>query len=89
MKGGRLRLDRDAYAALCRQVFIRDDWRCQLCGRRSNLQAHHLRYRSHQGPDSPANLLTLCADCHRREHHESLARRRYSQDRGSQGAQTG
>lgn len=32
------------------------------------LHAHHLRQRSLQGPDTPANLSLLCGDCHMHVH---------------------
>jgi 5-methylcytosine-specific restriction endonuclease McrA len=33
-----------------------------------DLQVHHRKYRSRQGDDSLANLVTLCAYCHIEEH---------------------
>jgi 5-methylcytosine-specific restriction endonuclease McrA len=63
-KPKRIKLDREAYAQLCRQVLERDSWRCQLCGRPSQLQVHHLRFRSALGDDSLENLVTLCVYCH-------------------------
>ena len=64
----RLRLDPEAYRALHHQVLERDNWRCQNCGSMQNLQVHHLRLRSHSGPDEEQNLITLCADCHAQVH---------------------
>ncbi len=66
----RLRLDAEAYGRLRQAVLSRDGWRCQHCGRRSQLQVHHLQHRSQQGDDAEENLITLCAVCHR-ESHES------------------
>ncbi len=66
----RLRLDSDAYARLRQAVLSRDGWRCQYCGRRSQLEVHHLHYRSQQGADAEENLISLCAVCHK-EWHES------------------
>jgi 5-methylcytosine-specific restriction endonuclease McrA len=63
-KRSRIRLKSDAYAELSRQVLVRDSWRCQNCGRASELQVHHLRFRSALGDDSLENLITLCVDCH-------------------------
>jgi 5-methylcytosine-specific restriction endonuclease McrA len=34
----------------------------------TNLEVHHREFRSHSGADSEENLITLCADCHRRAH---------------------
>ncbi len=63
-----VRLPAEDYRQLCRQILERDSWRCQGCGSRANLEIHHLRFRSHQGQDAEENLITLCADCHRRSH---------------------
>jgi 5-methylcytosine-specific restriction endonuclease McrA len=67
-KRPRLRLDRDAYEQLCRQVLKRDAWRCQSCGAIENLQVHHKQYRSRSGDDSEENLITLCNGCHELTH---------------------
>jgi hypothetical protein len=63
-KRPRLELDPHSYKELCRQVLERDNWRCQVCGSRSNLQVHHQQLRSHQGSDEDSNLIRLCAGCH-------------------------
>jgi ATP-dependent DNA helicase RecQ len=73
MNGGRskasdLRLDAEAYEKLRQQVLRRDGWRCQSCGAMSNLEVHHLEFRSHSGDDSELNLITLCNACHARRH---------------------
>lgn len=52
----------------------RDGGRCRWCGSRSNLQVHHILYRSQGGPDEEWNLITLCEACHRRAHSD---KRRY------------
>ena|SRR5208282_6358955 len=44
-------------------------WRCQFCGRMSDLEVHHREFRSHSGADSEENLITLCSECHARVHH--------------------
>ena len=64
----RLRLDPHSYKELCRQVLARDNWRCQVCGSKTNLQVHHQRLRSQQGSDVDFNLITLCAGCHAKVH---------------------
>ncbi|ACX51981.1 HNH endonuclease [Ammonifex degensii KC4] len=48
--------------ALCR------DGTCVLCGSRKDLQVHHLVPRSKGGTDTPANLVVLCRECHRKLH---------------------
>ncbi len=64
LKRPRLRLNPESYRRLCRKVLERDGWRCQLCGRRSDLQVHHIRSRSKLGDDAEINLVTLCHNCH-------------------------
>ena len=55
----RLKLEPGTYAQLCRQVLVRDGWRCQICGGASELQVHHRRFRSALGDDTLENLITL------------------------------
>lgn len=55
------------------EILDRDMYRCQDCGRTPDrdavtLQVHHLRFVSHGGSNEPANLITLCADCHAGRH---------------------
>jgi 5-methylcytosine-specific restriction endonuclease McrA len=69
VKQARLKLSVKSYRALCRRVLERDGWRCQHCGDSNNLQVHHIRRRSKLGADSDENLITLCANCHRRVHN--------------------
>jgi 5-methylcytosine-specific restriction endonuclease McrA len=68
LKVKRIQLGKQAYRRLLKRVLERDDWRCQKCGSFKDLQAHHQRYRSRQGDDSLANLVTFCAYCHMEEH---------------------
>jgi 5-methylcytosine-specific restriction endonuclease McrA len=67
----RLRLDPDVYGALRSQVLRRDHWKCQVCGKMTNLEVHHMRFRSRGGDDSESNLITLCARCHNSVHSRS------------------
>jgi hypothetical protein len=50
-------------------ILERDGWKCQACGSSTNLQVHHLVYRSQLGA-APDNLITLCVHCHGRAHKE-------------------
>ena len=68
-KAAPLRLDPPSYESLRQQILRRDGWRCQSCGTMSNLEMHHRDFRSHSGPDSEENLITLCTPCHARVHH--------------------
>jgi 5-methylcytosine-specific restriction endonuclease McrA len=67
-KRGRIKLALDAYEKLRQQLLQRDNWRCQTCGSRENLEVHHKRMRSQGGDDSDVNLITLCCSCHVNEH---------------------
>src|SRR5437868_15488908 len=51
------RLEPKEYARLRNEVFQRDGWRCQWCGSASEVEVHHLVYRSHGGTDSAENLI--------------------------------
>lgn len=44
-----------------------DQFECQLCGNRNNVQVHHLVYPIHKnyGTEPLSDLITLCADCHK------------------------
>jgi 5-methylcytosine-specific restriction endonuclease McrA len=51
-----------------REILRRDDFRCVLCGSPHEVAVHHRRKRSLGRDDRVANLVTLCASCHRAEH---------------------
>ncbi|MBE0565108.1 MAG: HNH endonuclease [Krumholzibacteria bacterium] len=53
-----------------REVLARDRHRCQApgCGRTRFLEVHHKKPRARGGAHEPANLVTLCASCHRLWH---------------------
>ncbi len=63
-----LHLDPEQYGELKKRVLERDAWKCQHCGRRDQLQIHHIIRRSQTGPDTEANLMVLCGTCHRALH---------------------
>ena len=65
----RLKLAINAYERLRQEVLMRDNWRCQICGRCENLQVHHKKTRSQRGDDCELNLITLCAECHSSIHN--------------------
>jgi hypothetical protein len=52
-------------------TFERDGFRCAVpgCTGRRNLHSHHIRLRSHGGPDDSWNRITLCAPHHERAVH--------------------
>jgi len=57
----------EEWETLERQVFKRDSYICQRCGKRFNkydLSVHHLIPRSEGGSNDLRNLITLCRKCH-------------------------
>jgi hypothetical protein len=59
------------------EVYAREGWRCFApgCTSRSNLEDHHLKYRSRGGDaKAPSNRTCLCGFHHRRGEHGDLAR---------------
>lgn len=62
------RLAPEHYRELKGRVLERDGWRCQRCGRREQLQVHHMTRRSQAGADCEENLIVLCSRCHRSLH---------------------
>lgn len=52
------------------KVLNRDGRKCVLCGSETNLQRHHVVFRSRGGTDTPQNQVTLCKKCQREIHVE-------------------
>ena len=47
-------------------IKVRDNYTCQICGSKKNLQVHHFEpYKSTQN-NEPENLVTVCSKCHGR-----------------------
>jgi len=72
-KASRLRLDEKRYRELSISILERDSWKCQQCGRRDQLQIHHIVRRSQLGPDGEENLIVFCSSCHSSLHSTSRA----------------
>ena len=52
-------------------VFARDNYTCQVCGKKDRpLHTHHIIYRSNGGTDRADNLITVCSDCHTSINHK-------------------
>jgi 5-methylcytosine-specific restriction endonuclease McrA len=56
------------------RCFLRDDNMCQMCRKKSNLTAHHLKPREEGGKSQLRNLITLCEKCHNIAEMECLNR---------------
>ena len=52
-------------------VRARDGFGCWNCGSDEHLEVHHIIQRKDGGSDRPANLITLCHDCHAHHHDGS------------------
>lgn len=53
------------YSSKREAILNRDNYTCQVCGKRhTKLEVHHIKYRSQGGNDDENNLITLCEDCH-------------------------
>lgn len=63
-------------AAILAQIRERDGNRCARDGSSRDLHVHHRVRRSQCGSDSPCNLITLCARCHRWVHDHPYAANR-------------
>jgi len=58
------KLSSRAWDRLRTAIFSRDDFQCVLCGSRVNLECDHIEALEDGGDNDPANLRTLCRDCH-------------------------
>lgn len=65
----------DDWAELSRKCKERDNYTCRRCGYthsttrpRRQLHAHHIVSVFKGGPNKLVNLITICDDCHGREH---------------------
>lgn len=64
------------WEAMREAVFRRDNWRCVACGRLGPLECDHVRPLALGGaPWDPANLQSLCHDCHAEKNARERPRR--------------
>ena len=54
------------------KVLKRDNYTCQICGSRENLEAHHIIPKSKGGTNLVKNGITLCEDCHKAVHEGKI-----------------
>jgi hypothetical protein len=60
------------YKSWRREIFWRDNFTCQECGKRGgNIEAHHLKSFTHYSElkIDISNGITLCLDCHKNKHY--------------------
>lgn len=54
-------------------VLSRDEYTCQICEcKDTQLEVHHIRFKSQGGSNSMENLITLCKSCHEKIHKNEL-----------------
>ena len=67
-------------------VLTRDSYTCQQCKGKSKdrrLEVHHIVFRSQNGSDEEANLITLCKTCHDALHAGKIALKRNGKKQGT------
>ncbi len=69
MSRNHAKLNARRWAAVRRQAFERDGWRCSKCGRAGRLEPHHEPpLRDGGAPYALAGIVTLCRSCHIERH---------------------
>ena len=69
--------DTEGFDNIKAYVKWRDGYKCAVCGAEHvPLQVHHKKQRKDGGTDVPANLITVCADCHKAYHAGMLTGRK-------------
>ena len=69
MSRNHARLNARRWAAVRRQAFTRDKYRCTSCGNAGRLEAHHEPpLRAGGDPYELAGIATLCRSCHIKRH---------------------
>jgi len=56
--------ERRSWGWMRRLCFLRDDYRCRLCGKPAH-EAHHIIPRKDGGTHNLRNLISLCEKCHK------------------------
>lgn len=60
-------LQSDRWKEIRAEALARDDGKCRVCGGAAT-QAHHVRYPAKIEKDCVSNVVSLCRDCHKKEH---------------------
>jgi 5-methylcytosine-specific restriction endonuclease McrA len=71
-KANRPNVNIPSWPKIRKKILDRDDYICRICGDDGNdeaLNVHHIDYT--RSNNSPKNLVTLCAPCHRAVHDEN------------------
>jgi 5-methylcytosine-specific restriction protein A len=65
-------LKSDDWASKRKSILKRDNYQCQACGSRQQLQVHHRSYKR-AGHELAADLTVLCRTCHMKKHERKVA----------------
>jgi hypothetical protein len=57
-------LEPEEWKKLAQKIRKRDNFICQLCGKKNATDVHHIIPRRIKIDNSPGNLITLCRSCH-------------------------
>jgi len=61
------------------RILKRDSFKCQRCGSKKQLQVHHIHYLNGVLDVPDIFLITLCRDCHRKQHGLEKPRKKKKQ----------
>lgn len=56
----------DRWDVIRRQVYMRDGYRCVMCGKKGKLAAHHIVPLRVSHNNSLSNLVSVCDSCHKK-----------------------
>jgi hypothetical protein len=62
-------LTKSEWKKLAQEIRKRDNFTCQLCGKKGATSVHHIIPRRVRIDNSPENLITLCISCHSKVEH--------------------
>jgi uncharacterized protein YlaI len=62
-------LEPDEWKKLAQEIRKRDNFTCQLCGKKGATDVHHIIPRRIKIDNNPDNLITLCRSCHSKVEH--------------------
>jgi hypothetical protein len=62
-------MELEQWKELAQKIRKRDNFTCQLCGKKSATDVHHIIPRRIKIDNSPDNLITLCRSCHAKVEH--------------------
>ncbi len=52
-----------------KRLIIKEVGKCERCGKKENLQVHHIKEQNEGGGHTQSNLIVLCYGCHKNKAH--------------------